>query len=306
MLCKPPAPVSEIDGKYADRATPTCAFAAMMSCSAAWTLGTTLEQRRWQSGRYVRRVRLIHEREPPRDGRRQIPEQQAERVLLLRDSAIELNDRGLCTEHELLCLAHVEQRRGAAGLAHSCQRERFVPRFQRPLRNFHLQIQGTQFEVRVCDVRNHRTRDRTSSPLRRKQLGAGGFGRAAIAAPEIEGPVHGSADAKGASCLGWRSPNSCHASAARRCADADRRILIRPCFPQYGASLEHTSGCDLQVVVLCQRGVQQGLQLLVFENVPPVRIGKRRPGGCGLGAAVRLGHGRGGLDVLRTDDARRR
>ena len=68
-------------------------------------------------------------------------------VLLLRDPALEIGDRGAGAEHELLGLTHVEQRRRAAALRAPASAAAILPRRQRPLRDVELQVERAQLEV---------------------------------------------------------------------------------------------------------------------------------------------------------------
>ena len=86
----------------------------------------SLQERGGQAGGNVRRMRLVDQLAPTGDRRRKAPEQNADEVLLLRDPALEDHDGRAGAEHELLGLAHVDQRRDTAAFTHLRQLQRLL------------------------------------------------------------------------------------------------------------------------------------------------------------------------------------
>ena len=72
VLCTPPIRSAQIDGKYAARATPICAFADDDLLLGRLDVGPPLEQRRRQPGGHVGWLRLIGQRAAARDRRREV------------------------------------------------------------------------------------------------------------------------------------------------------------------------------------------------------------------------------------------
>src|SRR5438094_2791489 len=65
-------------------------------------------------------------------------------ILLLLDLPLERHDFAARAVHELLRLAHVNERRDAALLAHLGQTQRFLPRLERALCDLQLAIERAQ------------------------------------------------------------------------------------------------------------------------------------------------------------------
>jgi len=61
--------------------------------------------------------------------------------------------------------------------------------------------------------------------------------------------------------------------------------LIRPRDPELRLRLEHAGRGHQDVLIALERGVEQVLQLLVLEDLPPSGVAERRSGGRRLGAA---------------------
>ena len=71
-------------------------------------IGPTLEQRRRQAGRHVRRKRLLDQRTPARYALRVVAEEDADGIFLLRNLPLEVRDLRICGIEHLLSLQHIE------------------------------------------------------------------------------------------------------------------------------------------------------------------------------------------------------
>ena len=184
-----------------------------------------------------------------------------------------IGDRRAGAEHELLGLAHVDQRRDTAALAHLRQLQRLLTRRQRPARDIELQVERAQLEVAVGNLADDGRQHRAPPPSRGEQLRACRFGGAPEAAPEVQLPGRAALESQGrrvARCR--RSLRGC-ASAAGLHVRAHARILIRPRDPELGLRLRaHAPRRAARCRCASSRGAHERLELFVLEHLPPLRL----------------------------------
>ena len=205
-------------------------------------------------------------------GAGKVAEQHADEVLLLRDAPLDVGDGRAGAEHQLLGLAHVDQRRHAAALAHLRQLQRLLARRQRPPRDLELQVERAQPEVGVGDLADDRRRAPRGAPTRWRAAAPapprwrGGTGprnraprRALPPTPQRRG---------GARRRRSLLPRSVPPPAWT--LGVDGRILVGARDAELRLRLQHPRGREPHVVVLRQRRPHERLQLLVLEHVPPL------------------------------------
>jgi hypothetical protein len=250
-------------------------------------------------------VLLVHQLATACHRRREISQQDIDEILLLRYATLEIDDGRAGAEDQLLGLAHVEQRGDAAGLANLSELQRLLPGCQRTLGNLELQIERTQFEVRVGNIADDRGENSALPPLRRQQLSASRFGGPAVPAPEIQSPVDGTARPHGpGGCRRSRIARRTASRAGRR-RHRHRRILIRSRDPELRLRLENTSGGNPKVLVLDECRANQRLQLGILKHLPPFRRAERDACRGRLTAPDRVRRRKRWLHVIWSDGAAR-
>jgi hypothetical protein len=194
------------------------------------------------------------------------------------------NDLGSAV-NQLLGLAEVQQCRNATTLPHLDQAERIFAVRQRAPGNFQLHVQLEQAEVRGGHIA-HESRDNGLSILfRKEQISSGRFGRAPQAAPGVN--FKGEQVKQNAAECSFlfeaeRELEGAIRGIAQGCdvgAEVDAGELVGSRDTQNGTRGDHSYHRITKIVVLSERGADQFLQPLVFENLKPFEIGER--GGVG-------------------------
>ena len=216
-----------------------------------------------------------------------------------------IGDRRAGAEHELLGLAHVDQRRDAAAFAHLRQLQRLLARGQRPPRDIELQVERAQLEVRLGDLADEGRQHRAPPPL--------AWRGAARAPPRWRGGSGPRSRAPTPCCprvggLPRCAPPSIPAAGVRpppACTSAlDARILVRSRDPELRLRLQHARRGEPHVVVL-RRARCARAPAAARPGTPPTtsrrRMRDRRPRRSAPRIASGVGQHR--LRVVRTDQA---
>ena len=254
-------------------------------------VGPALQKLGGESGRDVRREDLVVEARPARDGAGVPPQQEAEQVLLRLDLPFEVGDGGA---------GGGERRRGAGGLergggagfeAPAEQGVGFLERGRRPPGDLELQVELAQAEVGGRDVRDEGEQDPAAGLLGGQVAGERRLVQAADAAPQVDLPgeaevdvveVHRGRDGRREAGLPAACPASVGLDLREELGAGDAGIRPR---------LLDAPGGEAHVVAVPQRLVDQGLQVVLLEDLPPGPVGERPRFGRG-----RLGRSRPGLE----------
>jgi hypothetical protein len=301
----PPMPVSETCGKVRG-----FRHANLRGRGGQLVLGLkdvrpAFDQRGRQAGRNLGWAWLV-DQGPAALDRSWIPsEQHADCVLLLLDQPPEVDDLRLRRVDELLGLAHVEERRRAAPLAHFRELQRFLPGRQRASGDLELEVERLEGVVAARHLRNEAGEHGPAAPLARQNLGACAFAGAAVLTPEIREPRY----ARVGLVNGERGERLIADSEAAlvQCHRLGIHLgkLVGARDAVLGARLKHPGGRDAHVVVLLDRRTEQRLQLFVLKDLRPLQLRNGRLGQRGRRAAVavRVGRHDGWTLVVGTHDA---
>ena len=132
-----------------------------------------------------------------RDGAGRLAEEQAELVFGLLDLLFELRNIGRGGVEELLGLANVRERSGAAGLELVGEVEGVLTGFDGVFGDGELGVERAELEVGGGDLLDEGDADGALRPLLREELIALGFGLFAVEAPEVGRPGRGEAEFDG-------------------------------------------------------------------------------------------------------------
>ena len=150
VLWTPPVPVSVIVGKYAARATPISRIGRDDLLFGRLDVGPPLEQRRWQPGGHVRRVRLLGQRRARgRSARGLPPSSTLMKFSCCSICAFERRDRRRSRRRPSCSAWRTSTQRGrAALLAHAASgRSDSLPRRERAPRDVELAVERAQTEI---------------------------------------------------------------------------------------------------------------------------------------------------------------
>ena len=142
-----------------------------------------------KSGRHFWRVRLLDQRQAARDRARVAPQQSADVVLLLLNTAFEIWNTFSGSGDQLLRLALVKHVGRATVYQGLGQLQRLFASSQCSARDLQLQVQRTKLEIRSSDIAHQRRDDVLPRPACRNQICACGFGGASVFSPEVKLPV---------------------------------------------------------------------------------------------------------------------
>ena len=117
-----------------------------------------------------------------------VSQKYADRIFLLRDLPLEVGDFGGGGVHQLLGLAHVQQRVDSGLLQLLRQLQRVLRELECALRNFQFQVQLAKLKVIGGHVGDQSRHDFFLGPLVGQQIRSRRFCRAAILSPEIQIP----------------------------------------------------------------------------------------------------------------------
>ena len=232
-----------------------------------------------------------------RDGPGCLAEEQAQVVFGLLDLLLELWDLGGGGVEELLGLANVRERSGAAGFELLGERERVLTGFEGVLCDGELGVERAELEIGGGDLLDEGDAHGTLCPLLREELIALGFGLMAVEAPEVGRPGGGKAELdRWAGENGGSGGGEVGAGAAE--GSVDLRELLRAGDADLLLLLEDVLGGNAEVVIVGERGVDEVLELRLVEDGGPLLVCGDGGGGVGgdggvVGAAE--GGRRGGL-----------
>ena len=246
-----------------------------------------------QPGRQGRCGHLLFERPSARDRSGVAPKQDVDAVLGLLDLALDRGDGLRCGVVKRLGLPQVENAGHATVEPGLHQVDRLRARIHRARRDLERQVQRAQRQVGLAEVGDQGRHDRIARVLGGEQVGQSRFGVALEPAPEVDFPGSAESDLRQEAVVGGagrqvvRSPVADVGSAE---GAADRRVGQRAGHRDLGPGLQDALRGHAQVVVLLQRGADQGLQFRIRKHAPPVQRAE------GLGAGGRRRDIRAAID----------
>ena len=224
------------------------------------------------AGWHFGRQRLFGKRGPPWNRTGTTPEEQAYHGFLVRDQPLSVQlDRDRIGQLGL-GLRHLDPVGNPAQLAALEQIDRFLPGGDGLAGDFQLLIQASQREVRVGDAGDHADDGAALGELGGEELGLGGFLLAPHPAEEIELPGKNAIEEEPVGYPGLIEGIGVGASDLRSIGAAlggDLGPERRPRHLGDRARFLYPGDGDAEVVVVLDSFMDQGLQRVVSEDLPP-------------------------------------